>query len=125
MEKSEKGFTVYEVKAIFNQLNNILSEIRSKNMLHNDMKIENLLIKFRNNSNEFDVKLADYGLVKLISSTKDLSKNEWGFTPFTHEDKENVYIVEKIDLLMLGVDMYRMLFKGTCQSFEEYKKNVE
>ena len=125
LEKSEKGFTVYEIKVIFNQLNNILSEIRSKNMLHNDMKIENLLIKFRNNSNEFDVKLADYGLAKLISSTKDLSKNEWGFTPFTNEDKENVYIVEKIDLLILGIDMYRMLFKGTCQSFEEYKKNVE
>ena len=125
LDKTEKGFTVYEIKVIFKQLNNILSEIRSKDMIHNDMKIENILIKFRNNSNEFDVKLADYGISKLISSTKDLSKNQWGFIPFTQEDKENVYFVEKIDLLLLGIDMYRMIFKGICENFEEYKKNIE
>ena len=125
LEKSEKGFSIYEIKVIFKQLNNILSEIRAKNMIHNDLKIENLLIKFEDNSKEFTVKLADYGISKLISYNKDLSNNEWGIIPFTDENKENVYIVEKIDLLILGIDIYRMLFKDICQSFEEYEKRIE
>ena len=125
LEKTEKGFSIYEIKVIFNQLNNILSEIRTKNMVHNDLKIENLLIKFKNNSKEFTVILTDYGISKLISYNKDLSNNEWGITPFTDENRENIYLVEKIDLLILGIDIYRMLFKGICQSFEEYEKNIE
>ena len=125
LEKTEKGFSIYEIKVIFKQLNNILSEIRSKNMVHNDLKIENLLIKFKNNSNEFSVILTDYGISKLISYKKDLSNNEWGITPFTDENRENLYLVEKIDLLILGIDIYRMLFKGICQSFEEYEKKIE
>jgi len=125
LEKTEKGFSIYEIKVIFKQLNNILSEIRSKDMIHNDLKLENLLIKFKNNSNEFEIKLTDYGLAKLISDTKDLTKNEWGLIPFTDENKENIYIVKKIDLLILGIDIYRMLFKERCQTFEEYTKNIE
>ena len=124
LEKSENGFSIYEIKVIFKQLNNILSEIRSKDMIHNDLKIENLLIKFKNNTKEFDVKLADYGLAKLVSHTKDLSNNDWGLTPFTLEEKENIYIVEKIDLLILGIDIYRMLFKGIHNNFEEYDKKI-
>ena len=125
LEKTEKGFSIYEIKVIFKQLNNILSEIRSKDMLHNDLKLENILIKFKNDSNEFDIKLTDYGLAKLISTNKDLTKNEWGLIPFTEENKENIYIIEKIDLLILGIDIYRMLFKGLCENFEEYSKNIE
>ena len=124
LEKSENGFSIYEIKVIFKQLNNILSEIRSKDMIHNDLKIENLLIKFKNNTKEFDVKLADYGIAKLISYTKDLTHNEWGLTPFTLEEKENTYIVEKMDLLILGIDIFRMLFKGICNDFEEYDKKI-
>ncbi len=125
LDKTENGFTTYEIKVIFKQLNNILSEIRRKNMIHNGLKIENLLIKFIDNSNEFNVKLTDYGLSKLISYKKDLTNNEWGITPFTDLNEENIYIVEKIDLLILGIDIYRMLFKGFCQSFEEYNKKIE
>ena len=125
LEKTEKGFSVYEIKVIFKQLNNILSEIRSKNMAHNDLKLENILIKFKNNSNEFDIKLTNYGLGKFISDTKDLTKNEWGLVPYTDEKKENLYIIKKVDLLILGLDIYRMLFKGLCQSFEEYINNIE
>ena len=44
LEKSENGFSIYEIKVIFKQLNNILYEIRSKDMIHNDLKIQNLLI---------------------------------------------------------------------------------
>lgn len=125
LEKAENGFSIYEIKVIFYQLNNILSEIRSKDMVHNDVKLENILVKFKNNSNEFDIKLSDYGLSQLISHTKDLSKNEWGIVPFTDENKENVYKLEKLDLFVLGIDLYRMIFKETCESFDDYEETIE
>lgn len=125
LEKAENGFSIYEIKVIFYQLNNILSEIRSKDMVHNDVKLENILVKFKNNSNEFDIKLSDYGLSQLISHTKDLSKNEWGIVPFTDENKENVYKLEKLDLFVLGIDIYRMIFKETCESFDDYEETIE
>lgn len=108
VNNSKNGLSIYEIKAVFKQLNNILYEIREKDMIHNDLKIENLLIKFKNDSKEFEVKLTDYGLAKLISTTKNLINNEWNLIPFTNEDAEIVYTVEKADLLVLGVDIYRI-----------------
>lgn len=125
VNNSKNGLSIYEIKVIFKQLNSILYEMRKKDMIHNDLKIENLLIKFRNDSKEFELKLTDYGLAKLISTTKNLSDNEWGLTPFTNDDAEIVYTVEKADLLVLGVDIYRMLFKGIAQSIEEYLNNID
>ena len=119
LEKTEKGFTVYEVKIIMKQLNNILYEIRKRNMIHFDVKLENVLIKFSKNSKEFQIKLADYGSMKLLSPTKDLSNNEWGIVPFTEGGKDALAEYEKVDLLNLGIDMYRMLFKDDYKSFEE------
>ena len=119
LEKTEKGFTVYEVKIIMKQLNNILYEIRKRNIIHFDVKLENVLIKFSKNSKEFQIKLADYGSMKLLSPTKDLSNNEWGIVPFTEGGKDALAEYEKVDLLNLGIDMYRMLFKDDYKSFEE------
>jgi serine/threonine protein kinase len=119
LENSENGFSIYEIKVIFKQLNNILYEIRKRNMIHFDVKLENVLIKFSKNSKEFQIKLADYGSMKLLSPTKDLSNNEWGIAPFTEGGKEAIAECEKVDLLNLGIDMYRMLFKDAYKSFEE------
>ena len=44
LEKTEKGFSIYEVKIIMKQFNNILYEIRKRNMIHFDVKLENVLI---------------------------------------------------------------------------------
>ena len=125
LENSENGFSIYEIKVIFKQLNNILYEIRSKDMIHNDLKIQNLLIKFKNDFKGFDVKLTDYGLAKLISTKKNLKDNKWGLKPFTNENIENVYIVEKSDLFVLGIDIFNLLFKGTEKSLEEYYEKIE
>ena len=64
-------------------------------------------------------------MAKLISSTKDLTDNEWGIEPFTNENKTIVYYVEKSDLLVIGVDIYRMLFKEPAQTFEEYLTKID
>ena len=124
LDKSKKGFSVYEIKIIMNQLNNILKEMNKKDIVHNDVKLENLLIKFKENSKEFVIKLSDYGLAQLLSTTKDLSNNEWGIKPFegTKEEKESML---SINLLSLGVNIYRMLFKQDFKSFQYMNKKID
>ena len=94
-------------------------------MIHFDVKLENELIKFKKDSKEFEIKLTDYGQMKLISSTKDLSNNEWGIEPYTKGGKEIIEEVEKIDLLNLGINIYRMLFKDAYKSIEEMLDKVD
>ena len=125
LKKTKNGFTVYEIKIIMKQFNTIYKELRKRDMIHNDVKIENILVKFKEDSKAFDIKLSDYGLAKLISSTKNLTDNEWGIEPFTDENKTIVYFVEKSDLLVIGVDIYRMLFKEPAKTFEEFLMTIE
>jgi serine/threonine protein kinase len=125
LKKTKNGFTVYEIKIIMKQFNTIYKELRKRDMIHNDVKIENILVKFKEDSKAFDIKLSDYGLAKLISSTKNLTDNEWGIEPFTDENKTIVYFVEKSDLLVIGVDVYRMLFKEPAKTFEEFLMTID
>ena len=125
LKKTKNGFTVYEIKIIMKQFNTIYKELRKRDMIHNDVKIENILVKFKEDSKAFDIKLSDYGLAKLISSTKNLTDNEWGIEPFTDENKTIVYFVEKSDLLVIGVDIYRMLFKEPAKTFEEFLMTID
>jgi serine/threonine protein kinase len=124
LDKSKKGFSEYEVKIIMNQLNNILKEMNKKDIVHNDIKLENLLIKFKENSKEFVIKLSDYGLAQLLSTTKDLSNNEWGIKPF-EGTKEEMESMISINLLRVGVTIYRMLFKQNFKSFEYMNKKID
>ena len=123
LEKSENGFSIYEIKVIFNQLNNILYELRSKNMVHNNINLENIFIKFKGNGEEgFDVKLSNYSLAKFIPKKKYLFYNKWGIKPY--DNKENINYVEKYDLLVLGINIYRMIFKKKAESYREYYENI-
>ena len=125
LQKSKNGFTIPEVKIVMKQFNNILYEIRKRDMVHNDVKLENVLIKFKKDSKEFQIKLCDFGQMKLLSSEKDLSNNEWGIQPYIPETKDILLIVEKIDLLNLGIDIYRMLFKEVCKTFNEMLDRID
>jgi len=107
-----------------NQFNKMLYEIRSKDMVHNDVKLENILVKFTEGK-KFEIKLIDYGLSKLISSTKDLSNNQWNIKPYSKGGIEAIKMVEKIDLFNLGGDIYRMLFNQIPKSLEEVNSKID
>ena len=121
---SKKGFSIYEIKIIMKQLNNILKEMRKKDIIHKDCKLENILIKFKENSKEFEIKLTDYGSAQLVSKTKDLSNNEWDIEPYegTIEDIEDIL---KVDLLRIGINIYRMLFKESYKSYDSMNKKID
>ena len=125
LNKAKNGFNIAEIKIIMKQFNNILYEMRKKDMVHGDAKIENLLIKFKENSNEFEVKLSDYDIANLISSTKDLTNNEWGINVYNAGTKEEIEKAIKVDLLMIGIDIYRMLFNEDLKTFDDMKEDVD
>ena len=72
LEKSKNGFTICEIKYIMSEFNKILYEIRKRDMLHFDVKLENLLVKFKKDSKEFEIKLTDYGQTRLVKLIKML-----------------------------------------------------
>jgi len=124
LKKTKNGFSITEIKIIMNQFNKILYEIRKKNMVHNDVKLDNLLVKFKTGK-EFEIKLMDYGLSKLISSDKDLTNNQWGLKPYTEGGPEALYFIEKIDLFNIGGDIYIMLFNEKPKTLEEIMNKID
>ena len=61
-------FTIDEIREIFLQLNNAFRKMRINNVLHRDLKLGNVLIKFTDQTKtKFIPKLADYGFSKELS----------------------------------------------------------
>ena len=61
-------FTVDEIRETFLQLNNAFKRMQNNNILHRDLKLGNVLIKFTDETKtHFIPKLADYGFSKQLS----------------------------------------------------------
>lgn len=105
LDDSEKGFNVEEIQIVLKQLNNILTNMKDEKIAHNDIKLENIFVKFKNDSKEFDIKLSEYGK----------ATNLTGITNST---------LEKQDLLSLGEIMYEMIFKNKGDSIKDMRNKI-
>ena len=69
----EKPFTLEEIFEITKQLNNGFKIMKENKIIHRDLKLENILIKYNDKlKKSFTLKIADYGINKRLDS---LSKN--------------------------------------------------
>ena len=111
LKKGTEGFSIKEIYEILNQLNNAFQTMKEKKIIHRDLKLENILMKYED-KNKFIIKLADYGTSKRLDS---LSKNYCNTTVGTlvymspeilKREKYNY----KCDLWSLGVIIYRLKF---------------
>ena len=132
--KKNGKFSLKTIKIILLQLNSILYLMNEKKIIHRDLKLENILIKYKNiNLNEFEIKLSDFGLSKFLEKnnvTSTFCGTIINMAPEILENKEYNY---KIDLWSLGIVIYQMCFndypfKGKNlneikKSIENYKKN--
>ena len=70
-------FTVDEIRSIFSQLNNVFKKMQQHKIIHRDLKLGNILIKFTDESKKnFIPKLSDYGFSKEL--------NNYNFAANTH-----------------------------------------
>ena len=118
LDKRKKGFTSEKILNIMSQLNNTFKIMQKNKIIHRDIKLDNILIKYKDNKNNkndsninFVVKLADYGISKQLINT--VNKTFIGaietMAPEILEGKDNYD--NKCDLWSIGVIIYQLFFK--------------
>ena len=112
LDKRPKGFSTDEVRFIMSQINNAFKKMVENKIIHRDLKLKNILIKYTNEEKtEFIPKLSDYGLSKEMSDKSIIAKTNLG-TPATKAPEIMIgsEYDNKVDLWSVGVLMYQLHF---------------
>ena len=111
--KKPTGFNCNEVLDIIKQLNNTFKIMSEKLIVHRDLKLENILIKYIDKKkSKFIVKLTDYGVSrKILSLSKKCSTHTGTILTMAPEILAGEEYDSKCDLWSLGVIIYQLFFK--------------
>ena len=110
LKNRKEGFNAKEIYNIMTQLNNIFRILKENKIVHRDIKLSNILIKYEDcQKKNFIVKLNDYAISKQMINTKLLTHcgTSYIMAPEIIEGKEYDY---KCDLWSIGVMIYQMCF---------------
>ena len=98
-------------KYLFRQIILGLNHIHSHNIVHRDIKLENILIDFKNN-----IKICDFGIGTILKSSDDLLYEQWGTPIYMSPEvllsnkKNNIgYKGFPVDIWACGIALYIML----------------
>ena len=106
------AFSIDEIRDTFLQLNNAFRKMRYNNILHRDLKLGNVLIKFTDETKtRFIPKLADYGFSKELSIYNTRTTHLGTPATMAPEIMMNLPYDEKSDLWSVGVMMYQLYYK--------------
>ena len=113
IKKDKKGFDSDEILEILYQLNFAFKVMMENKIIHRDLKLENILIKYEDKEKEFfTIKLADYGCSKILDSLSRYDINSYvGTTSYMAPEiimkKEYNH---KCDLWSIGIIIYNLAF---------------
>ena len=113
LDDSPNGFNINEIKNILTQLNNTFRIMLNNKIIHRDIKLENILVKYINeDKNNYIVKLGDYGISKQLST---FSQINYTFVGTIRTEAPEILKGKpydgKCDLWSLGIIIYQMYFK--------------
>ena len=107
------GFNVDEIYSIMIQLNKAFIEMKNNNIIHRDLKLENILIKYDKEKNKNIIKLTDYGSGKILNTINSMNFFDsykgtiLYMAPEILEQKKHNY---KCDLWSIGIILYKLRF---------------
>ena len=114
-----KGLNSEEIYEIMNQLNNTFRIMKEKKIIHRDLKLENILIKYNNNK-KYTIKLSDYGCSKrLISLSRNCNTYTGSIIYMSPEILKRKEYNYKCDLWSIGIIIYRLIFGESPYKGEE------
>jgi len=116
LDDRNEGFTSEQIFNIMSQLNNTFKIMHKNKIIHRDIKLDNILIKYIDNNDNNDsninfiVKLTDYGISKQLENTNTTSMgtNETMAPEILEGEK---HFVNKCDLWSIGIIIYQLYFK--------------
>ena len=111
--KDKKGFNINEIEEIMTQLNSGFKIMNKKKIMHRDLKLENILIKYNDNEHKnYSIKITDYGSSKKLKSLSKFSftKNVGTVCYMAPEILKNEPHNYKCDLWSIGIIIYRLHF---------------
>ena len=120
-KKNKEGFKPDEIYNIMSQLNETFRIMVKNKIVHRDIKLENILVKYDNEDKEkFIVKLTDYGISKQVSATTMFKTGVGTSATMAPEILEGKEYSNKCDLWSIGVIIYQLAFnelpfEGTTQ----------
>ena len=110
--KTKSGFNEIQVQTIMNQFNMIFKKMQKERVIHRDLKLKNIMIKYDKNVEEigFILKLSDFGFSKVMNEG-DITGTNLG-SPATKAPEIMVggEYNAKADLWSVGVIMYQLFF---------------
>ena len=113
LKEKKEGFNEDEIKDIIQQLNNTFKIMVNNKIIHRDLKLENILIKYINDKkNKFIVKLSDFGVSRKLNTLTQKCQTFTGTLIYMapeilNEEEYN----NKCDLWSLGIIIYQLFFK--------------
>jgi len=106
-----KNMDIAFIQKIFNDLNEAIKVIHQNNIIHRDIKLKNIFIKYEGD-NDFIVKLGDFGISKKINDIEAKCSTHCGTLKYMAPEilKDELYDY-KCDLYSLGVCLYYLIFR--------------
>ena len=113
LAKTKNGFNAKEIREILLQLNNVFRIMNENNIVHRDIKLNNILVKYLNKEkSKFKVLLSDYGVSNQLSSMTKKYKTHAGTQIIMAPEILSLKKYDnKCDLWSLGVIIYQLYTK--------------
>ena len=107
--KKRRKLSEKTAKYLFRQIIEGIKHIHENNIVHRDIKLENILIDVNNN-----VKICDFGIGKILSSNKELLYDQCGTPMYMAPEiflssKKKGYEGPPVDIWSSGIALYIML----------------
>ena len=111
-KKNDKGFNELEVQEIMLQFNKIFKKMQKKHVIHRDLKLKNIMIKYDETKPfiKFIIKLSDFGFSKIMNEDDVTGTNLGSPATKAPEIMLGKDYNAKADLWSVGVIMYQLFY---------------